>query len=595
MSGAPTRNMRRNLTRTAAAKGVPFSASPVLEMQLPAWRSRVVLFTLFAAFAALAGRALWLQGISNEFLQKKGASRYARTLELPATRGKITDRNGQVLASSVPVRAIWAIPEDVLQAPDDKLRSLANLLEMSERDLRQKLVSDRSFVYLKRQVDQETAGKIVRLGIDGIDTRKEYKRFYPEGEAMAHVVGFTNVEDAGQEGMELASQKNLAGTTGSRRVIKDRLGRVVEDIESIREPHDGKDLKLSIDSKIQYIAFSQLKEAVDLHKAKAGGIVVLDAKTGEVLALANLPTYNPNNRSVLTGAQLRNRVLTDTFEPGSVMKPFTVALALESHRVTPQTSIQTAPGKITIGTATIGDAHPHGMLTVAQIIEKSSNVGTVKLALQMQPQEMWEMFTTAGFGQQPKFGFPGAVAGRVRPFKSWRPIEQATMSYGHGISVSLIQMARSYMIFAREGDIIPLSFQKVDALPSGQRVISESTAREVRAMLEMAAGPEGTAPKAQVPGYRVAGKTGTAYKLVGAKYDKTKYVASFVGFAPVSNPRIVIAVMIDEPNNGKHYGGDVAAPVFSSVAASALRALNVAPDSSVTNIIVPANAVTESM
>lgn len=564
-------------------------------MQLPAWRSRVVLFTLFAAFLALAGRALWLQGLSTEFLQKQGESRYARTLELPATRGKITDRNGQVLASSVPVKAIWAIPEDVLQAPKDRLHDLAKLLQMSEGDLRKKLDSDRSFVYLKRQVEAEAADKIAKLGIAGIDTRKEYKRYYPEGEVMAHVVGFTNIEDAGQEGMELASQKNLAGMTGSRRVIKDRLGRIVEDIESIREPHDGKDLMLSIDSKIQYIAFSQLKEAVELNKAKAGGIVVLDAKTGEVLALANLPTYNPNNRSVLTGAQLRNRVLTDSFEPGSTMKPFTVALALESHRVTPETKIETAPGRITIGSATIGDAHPHGLLTVAQIIEKSSNVGSAKLALQMQPQEMWEMFTTAGFGQQPKFGFPGAVAGRVRPYKSWRPIEQATMSYGHGISVSLIQMARSYLIFARDGDLIPLSFQKVDVAPVGQRVISEKTARALRAMLESAAGPEGTAPKAQVPGYRVAGKTGTAYKLVGGQYDKTKYVASFVGFAPVSNPRIVIAVMIDEPNNGKHYGGDVAAPIFSAVAASALRALNVAPDSSVTNIIIPTDPVAESM
>lgn len=585
----------RTNSRTAAAKGVAFSASPVLDVKLPVWRSRVVLFTLFAAFFVLGGRALWLQGMSTEFLQKQGESRYARTLELPATRGKITDRNGQVLASSVPVKAIWAIPDDVLEAPKEKLHELAGLLGMSEADLRKKLDSDRSFVYLKRQVEQDTAERIVKLGIAGIETRKEYKRFYPQGEVMAHVVGFTNVEDAGQEGMELASQKNLAGVTGSRRVIKDRLGHIVEDIESIREPHDGKDLALSVDSKIQYIAYSQLKEAVEKHKAKAGGVVVLDVKTGEVLALANLPTYNPNNRSVLTGAQLRNRVLTDTFEPGSTMKPFTVALALESKRVLPTTSIQTAPGKITIGTATIGDAHPHGVLTVAQIIEKSSNVGTAKLALQMQPQEMWDMFTTVGFGQQPKFGFPGAVAGRVRPAKSWRPIEQATMSYGHGISVSLLQMARSYMIFARDGDTIPLSFQRVDTLPVGQHVISEKTAHELRAMLETVTGPGGTAPKAQVPGYRVGGKTGTAYKITGGQYDHGKYVASFVGFAPVSDPRIIIAVMVDEPSNGHHYGGDVAAPVFAAVAANALRALNVAPDSNVTNIIIPADGVKESM
>ena len=586
--------MKRPSTRTAAAKGVPFSKNPVLQVKLSSWRSRFVLFTLFVAFLTLAGRALWLQGISTEFLQKQGESRYARTLELPATRGKITDRNGQVLASSVPVKAFWAIPEDVLESSKEKLHSLAALLEMSEADLRKKLDSDRTFVYLKRQVEPEAADKIIQLGINGIDTRKEYKRFYPEGDVMAHVVGFTNVEDVGQDGMELAAQKTLVGKTGSRRVIKDRLGHIVEDIGAIREPHDGKNLTLSIDRKIQYIAFSQLKEMVDKTKAKAGGVVVLDVKTGEVLALANLPTYNPNDRSVLTGAQLRNRVMTDTFEPGSTLKPFTVALALETKRVTPNTVFQTSPGKMTIGTATIGDSHAHGPLTVAQIIQKSSNIGTAKIALQMPAQEMWETFTTVGFGQQPKFGFPGAVAGRVRPYKSWRPIEQATMSYGHGISVSLIQLARSYMIFARDGEMIPLTFQKSLEAPVAQRVISAQTARQMRAMLETVVSPEGTAPKAQVPGYRVGGKTGTAYKIVGGKYVR-KYVASFVGFAPVSNPRIIIAVMVDEPSNGQHFGGDLAAPVFSAVAVNALRALNVTPDSEVTNIIIPADGAKESM
>jgi cell division protein FtsI (penicillin-binding protein 3) len=587
---------RTNVTgsRVAASRGVAFSASPLLQVKMPAWRSRVVLFVLFVAFLTLAGRALWLQGMSTDFLQKQGASRYARTLELPATRGKITDRNGQVLASSVPVKAIWAIPDDVQDAPKDKLRELAKLLEMSDAELRKKLDSDRNFVYLKRQVEQDTADKIVKLGIAGIETRKEYKRFYPEGEVMAHVVGFTNVEDAGQDGMELGSQKTLAGVTGSRRVIKDRLGRIVEDIEAVREPHDGQDLTLSIDSKIQYIAFTQLKEAVEKHKAKAGGIIVVDARTGEVLALANMPTYNPNDRSVLTGAQLRNRVLTDTFEPGSTLKPFTVALALDTHRVTPSTVFQTSPGKLTIGTATIGDSHPHGPLTVAQIIEKSSNIGTAKIALEMQPQQMWEMFTSVGLGQQPKFGFPGAVAGRVRPYKSWRPIEQATMSYGHGISVSLIQLAHAYTIFARNGDLIPLSFQKVNDMPIGQRVIAPETAAEMRRMLETVVAPGGTAPQAQVPGYRVGGKTGTAYKIEGGKYVK-KYVASFIGIAPMSNPRLIIAVMLDEPSNGSHFGGTVAGPVFANVTANALRALNVAPDSSVTNIIIPKEALEESM
>jgi len=585
--------MRPTSRRATANKGLPFSSSPLLAVKLPAWRSRFVLFAMFAAFLALAGRALWLQGLSTDFLQKQGEARYARTLELPATRGKITDRNGEVLASSVPVKAVWAIPDDVLEAPAEKLRALAALLEMPEADLRKKLDSDRNFVYLKRQVEQETVDKILKLQIAGIETRKEYKRFYPQGEVMAHVVGFTNVEDSGQEGMELGMQKTLAGVTGSRRVIKDRLGRIVEDIAAVREPHDGRDLVLSIDSKIQYIAYTYLKEAVDKFKAKAGGAVVVDAKTGEVLALANLPTYNPNDRAVLTGAMLRNRVITDTFEPGSTLKPFTIALALDTKRVTPTTVVQTSPGRLTIGTATISDSHAHGPLTIAQVIQKSSNIGTAKVGLQMQPQEMWEMFTTVGFGQQPKFGFPGAVAGRVRPYKSWRPIEQATMSYGHGISVSLLQIAHAYTIFARDGDLIPLSFQKLSTPPVGQRVITEKTAREMRAMLETVVSPEGTAPRAQVPGYRVGGKTGTAYKIVGGRYVHD-YVASFVGFAPASDPRLIIAVMVDEPK-GAHYGGDVAAPVFSSIAGNALRALNVGPDSTVTSIIVPANGPQESM
>lgn len=580
-------------SRTAGSKGKPFSASPLLEVKLPIWRSRFVLFLLFAAFVGLVVRALWLQGITTEFLQKQGATRYARTLELPATRGRITDRNGQVLASSVPVKAIWAIPDDVLEAPKEKINALADLLGMSELELRKKLDSDRQFVYLKRQVEQDAADKITALNIAGIETRKEYKRFYPEGEVMAHVVGFTNVEDVGQEGIELASEKNLAGKTGSRRVIKDRLGRIVEDIESIQEPHDGKELTLSIDSKIQYIAYTHLKEAIEKHKAKAGGAVVLDVNTGEVLALVNLPTYNPNDRSVLTGAQLRNRVMTDTFEPGSTMKPITVALALETGRVTPETLFQTAPGVMTIGTKPIHDTHNHGTISVAQVIQKSSNIGTVKMALQMQPQEMWEMFTNVGFGQQPKFGFPGAVAGRLRSYKTWRPIEQATMSYGHGVSVSLIQIARAYMIFARNGDTIPLTFLRSNEQPSGHKVISAKTAQQMRLMLEAATEPGGTGTMARIAGYRVAGKTGTAHKIEGGRYVN-KYVGDFVGFAPVSNPRVIVAVMIDEPSTGGYFGGPVAGPVFAAITANVLRSLNVAPDSSVTNLI-PDNSVQESM
>ena len=585
--------IKRSSSRNANGKGVPFSASPVLALKLAPWRSRLVMFVLFMAFVALIVRALWLQGMSTDFLQKQGESRYARTLEMPATRGKIVDRNGLVLATSVPVKAIWAIPEDVLAEPREKIQQLARLLGMSETDVRKKLDSDRQFVYLKRQVEQSVADQIVALGISGIETRREYKRFYPEGEAMAHVVGFTSVEDVGQEGMELAEQSSLAGKLGSRRVIKDRLGHIIEDIGAVNEPHDGRDLTLSIDSKIQYLAYAQLKDTIAKFKAKAGGVVVVDVRTGEVLALANLPSYNPNDRSDLTGAQLRNRVMTDTYEPGSVMKPFTVALALETNRVTPNTVFQIG-NRLTVGTASIGDAHESGALTVAQIIEKSSNIGTAKIALGMQPREMWEMFTKVGFGQAPKFGFPGAVAGRVRNYKTWRPIEQATMSYGHGLTTSSIQLAHAYTIFARDGDLIPLTFIKSEQPPAAQRIISVKTALAMRAMLETVTGPGGSAILARVPGYRVGGKTGTAYKVEHGKYVR-KYVASFVGFAPVSNPRIIVAVMVDEPDpSGLHYGGSVAGPLFSTITANVLRTLNVSPDSSVTSVL-PDNGLGDSM
>ena len=580
-------------SRKAAARGVAFAASPVLAVRLPAWRSRVALFLLFAAFVALAARAFWLQAVSTEFLQKKGASRYARTLDLPAVRGKILDRNGEVMATSLPVKAIWAVPDSVNASPE-KLQKLAQLLDISSQELKKKLDSDSNFVYLKRQVEIEAVDKVLALDIPGIHTKPEYKRFYPAGQVAAHVLGFTSVEDKGQEGMELAQQSTLGGITGSRRVIRDNLGRVVDDIALLREPQDGRDLTLSIDSKIQYIAFTHLQQAIEKNKAKAGGIVVLDVKTGEVLALANMPTYNPNSRVGLTGEQLRNRVFTDIYEPGSTLKPFTVALALERGLVTPTTMLDT-PGKLTIGPSTIGDSHTHaGALSVSQIIQQSSNVGTVRMAQKLEPRQMWDMFSSVGFGQPPRVGFPGAVAGRMKPYKTWRPIEQATMSYGHGIAVSLIQVARSYMIFARNGEMIPLSFQKVSQLPAPQRVISDKTAHQMRDMLELVVGPGGTAPLAQVRGYRVAGKTGTAHKLENGHYVN-KYVASFVGLAPASDPRIIIAVMIDEPGAGKHFGGLVAAPLFASVAASTLSSLNVPPDASVSNVVMPAEPIAESM
>ena len=583
-----------NGSRVAAAKGVAFSKSPVLAVRLPDWRSRVVLFVLFAAFLALAGRALWLQGVSNRFLQKQGASRYERTLELPATRGKIFDRNGIVLASSLPVKAVWGIPEDVLASPRPKLRELAQLLEMPEADLLKKLDSDRTFVYLKRQVEMDVIAKIEKLGIDGIDTRKEYKRYYPQGEVMAHIVGFTNVEDVGQEGIELAQQKNLVGQTGSRRVIKDRLGRIVEDVGLSREPHDGKDITLSVDSKLQYIAFNSIKDAVEKFHAKAGAAVVLDVHTGEVLALTNWPTYNPNDRSHLTGEQLRNRVITDTFEPGSTLKPFTVALALDKGLIKPGTLFDTGNGRYQTGGHTIRDTHPHGVIDVTTIIQKSSNIGTTKISELLSAQEMWEMFTKVGFGQAPRYGFPGAAAGRVRPYKSWPIVAKANMSFGQGISMSLLQLAHAWLIFARDGDVIPLSFQKVTDKPVGQQIISAKAAAQMRTMVESVVSPQGTASQAQVAGYRIGGKTGTAQKVINGRYSQTHYVGNFVGIAPMSNPRFVIAVMIDDPAGPFHTGGAVAAPTFAALAANALRAANVPPDSSVTDIIIPEHPLEES-
>ncbi|MDP1525932.1 MAG: penicillin-binding protein 2 [Rhodocyclaceae bacterium] len=551
--------------------------SPLLDDSLPSWRARLVLGLLMVGFIALAGRSLYLQGINKDFYIGKGESRYERVIDMPATRGRILDRHGDVMAVSTPVKSVWAIPEDAKLTPA-QTRELAALLDMDSREVSRKLAADRDFTYLKRQIAPDVADRITALKLPGIHFQNEYRRYYPAGDVTAHMLGFTGAEDKGQEGIELALNNQLAGRSGSRRVIKDRRGQIVEDVESIRAPQEGKDVVLALDAKLQYLAYSQLKQAIADHKAKAGGIVILDAKSGEVLALANLPTYNPNNRTKLSGAQLRNRAFTDTFEPGSTFKPFAVALALDKGNVRFDTAIQTAPGRLTIGSATISDAHPHGVLSVAQVIQKSSNIGTAKIALAIPSEDMWTMFDSLGFGQPLKLGFPGEAGGRLRPWKRWRPIEQATMSYGHGISVTLIQLARAYQAFARDGDLVPLSLTRTESVPSvGARVYSQQTAREVRTMLEMAVQPGGTAPKAQVRGYRVAGKTGTANKLEGGVYAN-KYVSSFVGFAPASDPRLIIAVMVDEPSGGRYYGGEVAAPVFSSVMGGALRALGVAPD-----------------
>ncbi|PKO83688.1 MAG: cell division protein [Betaproteobacteria bacterium HGW-Betaproteobacteria-11] len=579
----------------STVKSIRFSRSPLLSQRLPPWRQRLVLLLLLAGFVVLLGRALYLQGIDNEFLGDKGRARYERVIEIAATRGRITDRHGDALAVATPVRSVWAIPEDARLSPA-RLRELARLLGIDVRELSRKLAEERDFVYLKRQLPPVLADQVTALKLPGIHLQAEYRRYYPAGEVTAHVLGFTGVDDVGQEGIELAFETPLAGKPGSRRVIKDRRGNVVEDVESLHPPVEGRDVTLALDAKIQYLAYTHLRQSIIENHAKAGSAVVLDVRSGEVLALVNLPSFNPNNRVGLSGAQLRNRALTDSFEPGSTLKPFTIGLALEEGKVRFDTPIQTAPGKFTIGSATISDAHVHGLLTVAEVIQKSSNVGAAKIALSMQPQAMWQMFDDVGFGAPLKLGFPGEAGGRLRSVKTWRPIEQATMSYGHGISVTLIQLARAYLAFARDGDLLPLSLTRVDTpTASGKQVFSAQTAREVRAMLESVVGPGGTAPKAHIPGYRVAGKTGTAHKVEDGGYARNKYVASFVGFAPVSDPRLVIAVMVDEPSNGRYYGGDVAAPVFAQVMGGALRTLGVPTDAPLTPLPADLAPVPEEM
>ncbi|MCL2829709.1 MAG: penicillin-binding protein 2 [Betaproteobacteria bacterium] len=578
----PGKLLGRSLGRRTPGRPHRFAESPVLQLRLPSWRSYLFSVMFLVFFLALIGRSFYLQILNTDFLQGKGDSRYRRDLEISASRGRILDRNGEILGISTPMRSIWAIPGDTNLSPE-QLQKLAQLLKADSRELARKLNTDRNFVWLQRQVPPEAAQQIAGEKFPGVHQENEYRRFYPTGDMTAHIVGFTSVDDKGLEGVELAFQSNLMGMNGSRSVIRDRRGQIVEDVGSIRYPLDGKDIHLALDSKIQYLAYSTLKKAIAENRAKAGGVVVVDTKTGEILALANWPTYNPNNREQLSGAPLRNRAVTDSFEPGSTLKPFTAALALEKGKYRYDSIINCAPGRITINGATISDPHPHGALTLAQVIQKSSNVGMARVAASFTPQEMWDMFASVGFGKQPGLGFPGEVPGRLRPWNKWRPIEQATMAYGHGISVSLMQLARSYTVFARDGDLIPLSLIRIENgdLVSGTQVFSPQTAREMRAMLELAVQPGGTAPRARVPGYRVAGKTGTAYKIEGGAYAK-KYVASFVGIVPASDPRLVIAVMIDEPGGSGYYGGTVAGPVFATVAAGALRTFGIPPDAPVT-------------
>jgi cell division protein FtsI (penicillin-binding protein 3) len=554
-------------------------------IKLPQWRRRLLLVLVLLCFGVLIGRAVLLQGVRHSFYQKEGDARTTREMKLYAHRGRIVDRNGEPLAISSPVESILANPADA-QVNKVQVAQLAKLLEMKESEISTKLAKqNRDFVYLKRRISPELANHIMALHIPGVNMQREYKRFYPAGEVAAHLVGYTGSDEKGLEGFELQYQNWLSGKSGSRHVIKDRQGHIVDDLEAVKLPQDGRDLVVSIDRKVQYLAYRELAKAVEENNAKAGAAVVLNAKTGEILAMANYPAYNPNNPSKDV-TKSRNRAIVDQFEPGSTMKPMTISAALETGKYTPETKIETAGGTYKIGPATVHDSHPNGLLSVAQVIQKSSNVGSAKIALSLEPKYMWGVFNQLGFGTITHVNFPGEAAGKLRNYKTWRPIEQATISFGNGISVTLLQLARAYTVFANDGELRPVTLLKSKDIAVGQQVFSKATALSVRDMLETVVQAGGTAPKAQVMGYRVAGKTGTAHKPgIGGYQDK--YIASFVGMAPASNPKLIVAVMIDEPSNGQYYGGIVAAPVFSAVMGATLRMMGVPQDAPNNNVILP--------
>lgn len=570
-------------------KRMPFFKNPVLQISYPMWRGRLLLVLFALGFVVLAGRAIYLQGISHDFLQQQGEKRYEHTLTLHASRGKILDRHGVVLAASIPANAIAFQPRQHRATPDAKIKNLAELLEMPLAELKKRMADEkRNFIYLKRQVPIDVAKKIDKLRITGISLHPDNRRLYPEGEVTGNIVGLNNLDDKGQEGVELAFNDQLAGRAGSRRVMKDRMGRNIDDVREIDSPEDGRDIKLSIDTRIQYQVYRALQDAMVTTKAKGASAVVIDVKTGEILALGNMPTYDPNKRESFRSGNLRNQALTDTFEPGSIMKPFTVALALELNRITPNSQFKTGNGKFAYQGATISDVKAYGVLDTGGILKKSSNIGMTLISEKLESREMWARFNELGLGQVPQTGFPGAAAGRLRPWERWRLIEKATMSYGYGLSVSLLQMARAYTVFARDGDMVGLSLVKREHALATTRVYTPDVAKRVRLMLEAAAGPDGS-KAAAVQGYRVAGKSGTARKIVDGRYSTSRYRGSFVGFAPVSDPRIVVAVSIDEPSSGVYYGGLVAAPVFSSIVGGTLRIMGVQPDAPFASAVVAAD------
>lgn len=561
-------------------KSIRYTASPLLTSQTPVWRSKLLVIGLALMFVAMIARAAYVQVFDNAFFKHQGESRFVRTVQLQANRGRIFDRNGLLLASSVVAPDIWAAPSDVDAGPE-QLEALAKLLDMPLDKLQQRLADkSKQFVWLKRHVDAPVAQQVADLKLAGVHQDKSYKRKYPEGESMAQLIGFTDVENQGLDGIELAMDERLAGHAGTRRVIRDRLGRVVEQLGEEVPPIDGQDVHLAIDVKVQSYAYQKLRDIVQTHGAQFGSVVVLDAKTGEVLSLANYPSYVPGNRSNLKGPQLRNLAVTDAFEPGSTMKPITAAIALDAGKVEPDTKVETAPGSYRLGRFTIRDTHNYGTLSVRGVIQKSSNIGALKIAQKLSAQRMWETYTALGLGRRPDISFPGATTGQLRFWKDWKPIEQATMAYGYGLSVSLLQIAHAYTAFANDGMLAPLSLVRRadDALVPGVRVFSTPTARAVRNMLHMAVEPGGTGTQARTVGYSVGGKTGTARKQVGSGYGTRLYRAWFVGLAPVENPELIVAVMIDEPSDGRIYGGAVAAPVFRDVVQHALQLRGIKPD-----------------
>ena len=541
---------------------------------------RWCLLTCFGVAAALiASRAFYLQILNKNFLIDQGNNRSVRTVPIFAHRGIITDRKGEPLAVSAPVASVWARPGEVLAAGAD-LTELARLLEMPPQNLARRLTNKQSkqFVYLKRQVRPDTARQIRALKAPGIEIRKEYKRYYPAGEAASHLIGFTDVDDRGQEGLELAYDSRLRGNPGKKRVLKDQHGHVVQDIENIKQPVPGQSLALSIDNRLQFMAYKELKSAVAAHEARGGTLVMLDVRTGEALALAAQPAFNPNNRADLQSDRYRNRAVTDVFEPGSTIKPFTIAAALMSGLYAPDSLVETQPGYLKIGRYTIRDLKNYGQLSVRDVIRKSSNIGSTRIAMALGAQRLWELHDAVGFGRRTDSGLPGESAGQLKDYWDWTQLELATVSYGYGLSVTALQLTQAYAALATGGVLRPVSFLKTSGAAPGRRVLPAPTARLVSKMMRAVVGPGGSGKAAAVAGYHVAGKTGTVHKAAGSGYAEDRHLSLFAGFAPATAPRLALAVVIDEPQAGQYFGGQVAAPVFARVMGNALRVLNVPPD-----------------